>query len=91
MACCKFKCKRLLIIPGITCWVLPFCVVELRVLAWIALLYFLGSFMLLVNFPYFSTMLHSRPIYYEDLRISDDTNAPDDRFKLVYEMIMIFF
>ena len=36
-------------------------------------------------------MLHSRPIYYEDLRISDDTNAPDDRFKLVYEMIMIFF
>jgi len=71
--------------------VLPFCVVELRVLAWIALLYSLGSFMLLVNFPYFSTMLHSRPIYYEDLRISDDTNAPDDRFKLVYEMIMIFF
>ena len=91
MTCCKFKCKRLLIIPGITCWVLPFCVIELRVLAWIALLYFLGSFMLLVNFPYFSTMLQSRPIYYEDLRISDDTDTPDDRFKLVYEMVMIFF
>ena len=36
-------------------------------------------------------MLHSKPIYYEDLRISDNNNTPDDRFKLVYEMIMIFF
>ena len=88
---CKFKCKRILIIPGVTCLILPFLFEEIRILTWIALLYFLGSFMLLVNFPYLSTMMHSKPIYYEDLRISPENIIPDDRFKIIYELIMIFF
>jgi hypothetical protein len=98
MTCCNnkynfsFKYKRILIIPGITFIILPLIVDEVRLVAWIALLYFFGSFMLLINFPQLSTMLQSKPIYYEDLLITDETREnSDNRFKITYELTMIFF
>ena len=48
--------------------------------------------MLLINFPQLSTMLQSKPIYYEDLLITDETSEnSDNRFKITYELTMIFF
>ena len=85
------KCKRVFIPTGILCLCLPFFVDEVRAVLWIAFLYFIGSFMLLINFPYFSTMLHSRPIYYEDLSIINKTSKHiDTRFKTSYKLLMIF-
>ena len=84
------KCKRLLIPPGIALMVLPFCIIRMQQVAWIALSYFMGSFFLLVNFPYFSIVLHSKPIYFEDLSINTE-NSIDNRFKTIYETIMIVF
>jgi hypothetical protein len=88
---CDIKYKRVLIPPGILCLCLPFFVDEVQAVLWIALLYFVGSFMLLINFPYFSVMLHSKPIYYEDLSIiKTSTHHIDTRFKTSYKLLMIF-
>lgn len=85
------KCKRVLILPGLCCIALPWFLPALQQLAWIAVFYFVGSFMMLTNFPYFSTMLHSKPVYVDDLSIQVSSNNIDTRFKTVYELIMVFF
>lgn len=80
------KYKRALIPFGLASLVSPVVFVELRNVMWVAVLYFLGSFCLLINFPSLSITLHSKPLYVEDL--IDERN--DDRFKMVYEVLMIF-
>jgi len=80
------KCKRALIPIGLASLVLPIVLTELRNVMWVAVLYFLGSFCILLNFPSLSITLHSKPLYVEDL--IDERN--DDKFKMVYEVLMIF-
>lgn len=82
------KCKRLLLLPGLTCIILPLCLKQLQKVAWIALMYFSGTFMILANFPSVSTFFHKKPLYVEDLEMAFGESI-DRRFKIVYEFLMM--
>ncbi len=82
----RIKCKRFLLVPSAGLFVVPIFLQQLQNVIWIAIMYFSGTLLLLINFPHLSTRLHSRPIFVEDLVMNDDI-----RYKKVYEIIMIFF
>jgi hypothetical protein len=64
---------------------LPFFLEEVRNVIWIAVLYFVGSLFLLLNFPALSLAPQSKPFYITDLV----ENENDRRFVAVYEVLMI--
>ncbi len=72
--------------PSAAMFIVPIFLQQLQNVVGIASMYFTGSLFLLINFPYLSTRLHSKPIFIEDLVMENDT-----RYRTVYEMIMIFF
>ena len=82
----RIKCKRFLLVPSASLFIVPVFFQQLRNVIWIAVMYFFGTLLLLINFPYLSTRLHSQPIFVEDLVMNNDM-----RYKRVYEIIMVFF
>ncbi len=65
--------------------ILPFLVDDVRNVIWIAVLYFIGSLFVLLNFPALSLAPQSKPFYITDLV----ENESDKRFVAVYETLMI--
>ena len=82
----RITCKRFLLVPSASLFIVPVFFQQLRNVIWIAVMYFFGTQLLLINFPYLSTRLHSQPIFVEDLVMNNDM-----RYKRVYEIIMVFF
>ena len=80
-----FKCKRLLLPFAIGFVSLPFFLEMFRNVIWIAVLYFTGSLLILLNFPFLSIYPHSKPFYISDF-IKEDN---DRRFVAVYKVFMI--
>mgnify|MGYP001481974869 CR=1 FL=1 len=62
-----FQRKRLLIGVSGSLFVLPFLIDEIRNLISIGLLYFLGMYFILFNFPVIGIFVSSKPHYIEDL------------------------
>ncbi len=81
----NFKCKRLLLPFAIGFVALPFFLEMFRNVIWIAVLYFTGSLLILLNFPSLSIYPHSKPFYISDF-IKEDN---DRRFVAVYKVFMI--
>jgi len=79
------KLKRILLPFSIGLMALPFFLEEVRNVIWIAVLYFVGSLFLLLNFPALSLAPQSKPFYITDLV----ENENDRRFVAVYEVLMI--
>ena len=81
----NFKCKRLLLPFAIGFVALPFFLEMFRNVIWIAVLYFTGSLLILLNFPSLSIYPHSKPFYISDFIREDN----DRRFVAVYKVFMI--
>lgn len=58
----------------------------------IPIFYFFGTYFIFLNFPGIAELLHSRPLYLEDLIIANHQNHPvsDQTFKHIYSVIMNF-
>lgn len=95
MSCLRYKVlspiRLLLPISGVL-FAIPFIFKEdLLLYTTVPLLYFLGLYFFLLNFPSVVEKLHQRPLYLEDLEIARlGTSTPDRTFQHIYSIIMNF-
>jgi hypothetical protein len=53
--------------------------------------YFIGLYIVLVNFPVIAESLHQKPLYLEDLEIlQEESEVPDQTFRRAYRLLMNF-
>jgi len=78
-----------LIPVSLVLFALPILVDRLYTVVYFPIFYFFGSYFLLLNFPCVVEKLHSRPVYYEDLRIVDQIHDTTT-FQRIYTVTMNF-
>ena len=83
---------RLLLPISAALLVLPFIFKrDLMLFTTLPLVYFLASYFFLINFPGIVESLHKRPLYIEDLEVSDITSESSNLlFRHIYSIIMNF-
>lgn len=84
-----FEPIRLLLPVSMTLFLLPIFIPQLLTYAVLPVFYFFGSYFLLLNFPIIAELLHSKPLYIEDLVLTQG-GVMDDTFHRWYNITMNF-